>query len=157
MCRRLEDSLVFSYCPLNNSFPTPYMVGNLRYVSALQEYVMSKALHFKDYESWHQAIFTDCSKQLRSISAKIMNFILDEWELVAADRMRDCITHKFNNNESARAYLLNTGKACLIYASTEHPYWSVGLDFADNNVMDKSCWNGYNFLGILLQELRDSM
>ena len=153
MTRLLENSFVFSYCPLSNDFTTPYEVDNIRYVNTAQHYASCKALHFNDYESFFEVV-TDERKAIE-ISKCIRNFKLKEWELNAEVYMRRCLEEKFKRNKLARSYLLNTHSLELVCASPHiSSYWTVGRDISDECVNDFNSWRGYNVLGLILTDIR---
>lgn len=155
MARYVGDCFIFSYCPLSNNFPTPFSHQNVNYVSGLHMYQAEKALHFRDYEKWHDIVSCRGSpSELRNLSSTIQNFDINHWSEVAAKVMEKVTTIKMDNNREASYYLQHTGNYKLLYASENSPFWSTGLNLLSDKNVNASNWKGNNVLGKLLEEYR---
>jgi len=69
-----------------------------------------------------------------------------DWEEVKDDIMRKALEAKFTQNVEIKKHLLNTADARLIEHTKNDSYWGDGGD-----------GNGLNKLGLLLEELRESL
>ena len=50
--------------------------------------------------------------------------------------------------------LLSTGNKVLVEASPKDTIWGIGLSVNDENIEDKNCWRGTNYLGYELTRLK---
>ena len=158
MTRCLHNSFLFLYCPLNNSFPTPFQVENISYINGLQHYEACKAPKFEDYKLWHDIVAGyPTAHEISKASRCVLNFNHDEWSNAAVEHMKVSLQYKFWGNKMAREYLLQTGDMHLIFTSADQPFWGTGLDFPDPMNHDEANWKGHNVLGKLLSNIRDDI
>ena len=64
---------------------------------------------------------------------------------------------KFNQDEELKTFLRGTRKKFLIEGNPHDTYWAAGLHIHDKDIWNLLKWKGKNQLGILLNEVRDSL
>lgn len=78
------------------------------------------------------------------------------WPKVAAEKMEQICTRKFQQNPGASEFLLKTGDRILAEASRDR-LWGCGYMIPDSRVTDTATWIGKNLLGQVLMRVRNKI
>lgn len=129
-----------------------------------QYFMYRKAIEFEDYETAEKILANGLSpSEYKSFGRMVKNYDDKKWNEIRYGVMIDGLRHKFNQNETLKQYLLKTGNKIIVEASPVDTIWGVGLAKVNkqgipNNIWkNPSKWNGQNFLGFALMELRDEI
>ena len=88
---------------------------------------------------------------------EVQNFNKEKWEETARERVyRGCYA-KFTQNEGLKQLLLSTIGSTLVEASPTDCIWGIGLRSHDPRAQDRSQWRGTNWLGEVLNRVRDQI
>jgi len=77
-----------------------------------------------------------------------------KWRAAAPDLVFHANIAKFSQNEDLRQWLLGTGDKILVEGSGKDRIWGVGIDYADDRILDEANWLGGNDLGKVLMRVR---
>ena len=112
-----------------------FTVDGIEYHTAEQYMMAQKALLFGD--------------------EKILAEIMDIWDKNCCDIVVKGNVAKFSQNGDLKAFLLNTNSRILVEASPYDKMWGIGMGADDPRCENPTLWNGTNFLGFCLMEVRD--
>ena len=120
-----------------------------------EQYMMyKKAEWFDDERVMHLVMKTDDPGTQKKLGREIKNFDPVEWERVCVDVMVDGLREKFLQNPTMLKELMETGTRVIAEASPVDKVWGIGLAEDDPNAEDQSKWDGKNYLGVTLMEVR---
>lgn len=138
-------------------YPSPMIIDGVEYSCAEQYMMAMKALLFGDAPR-HEAIMatSDPAKQ-KALGKLVAGFNVHQWEFVARDIVMRASLAKFTSDSKLRAKLLLTEGTTLVEASPTDVIWGVGLSEDDPRVHSRDNWQGRNWLGHVLTELRESL
>lgn len=150
-----EKYIFFWGGPFSQWFKSDFTIGGTTYNCAEQYMMAQKATLFGDTES-HEAIMKtrDPSKQ-KAIGRTVKNFDANKWNLVCREVVYKVNLAKFSS-PALRQILLDTGDKEIVEASPYDRIWGIGLGTDDPRCLDKSKWQGTNWLGIAIMEVRDT-
>lgn len=138
-------------------YPCKLLINGVEYNCAEQYMMAMKAQLFGD-QTMLDAIMksTDPSEQ-KALGKKVQGFDVRTWEAVARDVVMRANLAKFADNPKLRAKLLMTEGTTLVEASPTDRIWGVGLYENDPRVHFRAQWQGRNWLGQVLTDLRGSL
>lgn len=127
-----------------------------------EQYMMAeKARLFKDEEAEQKILKTYDPQEQKAIGRKVKNFDKDAWEKVEENGQPFCWNvvykanqAKFDQNPGLKEVLLATKKT-IVEASPYDKIWGIGLGEDNPDALDRSKWQGTNWLGDVLNVLRD--
>ena len=137
--------------------PSKFTLYGVTFNTAEQYMMYSKAITFGDAEAAAKALKTSDPREQKKIGRSVRNFDAAKWREVAKQIVYAGNKAKFEQNEEMLAQLLNTGDRELVEASPYDNIWGIGLDESDPDALDKSKWDGTNWLGEVLTELREEL
>lgn len=145
-------------CPLSNFYNTKFTAeqGKL-FHSSEQLYQYYKAREFNDQISMNKILFCDSPSEAYNYGKNVENFDENTWSRKSRECMRKAFQAKFEQDEYAQNFLMQSGRVILAEANPHDKFWSTGLALKDDNVFDKNKWVGENQLGVLLTSYRDSL
>lgn len=138
-------------------YPSPMVIDGVEYGCAEQYMMAQKARVFGDEQALDAIMATNNPAEQKAIGRQVKGFDKRTWEVVARDVVMRASLHKFTSDPKLRAKLLMTEGTTLVEASPTDVVWGVGLDEGDPRVHDRSEWQGTNWLGQVLNDLRDSL
>lgn len=81
--------------------------------------------------------------------------IKDIWEKNCRHIVKQGVYAKFRQNSDICGELLSTGNALLAECAGQDRIWGIGINLHNETWKDVSNWNGSNYLGIILMEVRE--
>ncbi|UQM93885.1 GTP cyclohydrolase [Stenotrophomonas phage vB_Sm_QDWS359] len=138
-------------------YPSPMVIDGVEYSCAEQYMMAQKALLFGDLVRHRAIMATRNPSEQKAIGRQVKGFDARVWAVVSRDVVMRASLHKFTSDPVLRAKLLLTEGTTLVEASPTDVIWGVGLDEDDPRVHDRSMWRGTNWLGQVLNDLRDSL
>ncbi|UGL62728.1 hypothetical protein [Xanthomonas phage FMYAK-P1] len=138
-------------------YPSPMVIDGVQYGCAEQYMMAQKARVFGDEQALDAIMATSNPAEQKAIGRKVRGFDRRQWDSVSRDVVMRASLHKFTSDPKLRAQLLLTEGTTLVEASPTDVIWGVGLDELDPRVHDRSLWQGTNWLGQVLTDLRQSL
>ncbi len=134
-------------------YPCYFEVDGKTYNCAEQYMMAEKALFFGDYDTYEKIMAADHPRKQKALGRMVKNFKAEDWALAAMDVVVKGNIAKFKD-PGLRSALLETGDREIVEASPYDTIWGIGLGENDPDALDKSKWQGTNWLGIALMKVR---
>lgn len=125
-----------------------------------EQYMMfKKAMIFGDTETAQKIMETDSPRIQKKLGRQVKNFNKDVWDSVCKDIVFRANFAKFTQNEYLYQYVITEEWKDKIFveASPEDKIWGIGLHFDDPLALDESTWQGTNYLGEAITNVRDAL
>jgi ribA/ribD-fused uncharacterized protein len=123
-----------------------------------EQYMMAeKAAVFGDGEAHARILAESNPKQQKAIGRQVCGFDEDLWNSVCRGIVYTGNLARFEQNQEMRAELLATGDKTIIEASPTDRIWGIGLAQDDDRALDPAQWQGTNWLGVALMQVRQTL
>lgn len=133
----------------------PFRDGDLVFHSAEQAMMHGKAILFGDHGTAAKILACRTPFQAKNLGRQVSGFSEDVWEAHRRAVVVAANLPKFAGIPSLGEFLLSTGEAVLVEASSTDFVWGNGLDELDRDARNPSRWPGLNLLGFALMEVRE--
>ncbi|SIS88445.1 NADAR family protein [Insolitispirillum peregrinum] len=143
--------------PFSQWHPCSFSEGDVPYACAEQYMMAKKALLFGDLEIHAQIMAAPTPRKQKALGRKIQGFQAEVWQRVARAIVYQGNYYKFTQDPELRAVLLATAGTTLVEASPEDRIWGIGLAEDNPAALDRSTWQGSNWLGECLTDLRGDL
>lgn len=137
--------------------PSPFVIDGVEYNCTEQYMMAKKALVFGDYKALEKIMSTDEPHAQKAYGRQVKGFDSDTWNKVCRKIVFDANYAKFTQNPEMLNELMNSGDREIVEASPEDKIWGIGLHETNPDVLDKNKWQGTNWLGIAIMEVRDKL
>lgn len=148
----------------SNFHPCSFTDSNgITYKSTEQFYMAHKALHFKDKFHYECIMKENNPKIIKKYGRLVLNFEERSWYGVGGDEnpakkyMYEGNYLKYTQNKKLQDHLLATEGTLLVEASPYDKIWGIGLSEDDLRSKVPKYWNGKNWLGEVLSQVRDDI
>lgn len=138
-------------------YPCKLLINEVEYNCAEQYMMAMKAQLFGDLTMLDAIMKSTDPSEQKALGKKVQGFDVRTWEAVARDVVMRANLSKFADNPKLRAKLLMTEGTTLVEASPTDRIWGVGLYENDPRVHFRAQWQGRNWLGQVLTDLRGSL
>lgn len=114
-----------------------------------------KARFAGNIEIANQICATEDPAKCKSLGSRVT---VDEnqWLPVAQDAVKKACRIKFAKNAMAREYLINSQNTKICEAGPDK-VWGVGLTLYDPKIHEENEWQGTNYLGKILEVIRNEL
>jgi len=153
----MEKYTFFYGGPFSQWANSIFLVDGVEYVTAEQYMMAQKALLFKDIETHAEIMRASEPYIQKALGRKVKNFNKSAWEFIAKSVVYRANYAKFSQDKYYYDALLKTKDTLLVEASAEDKIWGIGLAENDPRVNDKSQWQGTNWLGQVLTDVREDL
>lgn len=132
--------------------------GSMQTFNCCEQYMMAcKALMFHDTEILKKILETSDPREQKKLGRQVKNFDVVRWEEVAKEIVYAGNWEKFNSNKGLKKMLLDTAGTTLVEASPYDKIWGIGLSENDPKARQRKFWQGTNWLGEILTEVREDI
>ena len=146
------------YGCFSNWYPAVFKYGRETYAHTEQYMMYQKVLMFRKYELADQIMKTTDPYKCKKIAGQRFPEYDDYlWEKTCYHIVKRGVYAKFKQTPEILRILLNTGNAILAECSERDKKWGIGIDISDEKRFDVTQWNGKNYLGRILMEVRDEL
>lgn len=135
-------------------YPAPFILDEVRYVSAEHYMMAEKAKLFNDIEVRERIIATSNPGSAKALGREVKGFNQEIWEQQRMNIVIRANIAKFSQNKELGNFLISTGNRVLVEASPVDKIWGIGLSEQDKEVSNPLLWNGLNLLGFALMKVR---
>lgn len=129
----------------------------IEYTCSEQYMMYQKAILFGDTEIAEEILDTPDPRDQKALGRKIRGFDSKVWEANAKRIVYEGCKLKFEQNPRILETLLKTEGTLLVEASPYDKIWGIGLGEDDPRIHDPKNWQGTNWLGEVLTDLRDDL
>lgn len=148
-----NDMVLFWGSEFSQWYEHEMTIDGVTYNTAEQFMMAMKAKHFGDEEIYQNIMATGEPSRQKALGRKVKNFNVDQWSKVSRAYVRIGNLEKFSD-PALKKILLDTGNKTIVEASPYDKVWGIGLGENDPRALDKSQWQGLNWLGEVLMEVR---
>ena len=128
------------------------------FFNCTEQYMMyHKAKLFGDEDAMDKIMSTQDPKIQKGIGRKVKNFDADKWNEVCRTIVYRGNLFKFTQNRKLLVFLMEHKDEYFVEASPYDKIWGIGLGEEDPDALDKSKWLGTNWLGVAINQVRDTL
>ena len=137
--------------------PSPFVIDGKKFDDAEMYMMYCKAMLFNETESAELILTAQHPSDSKAIGRRVKNFNKEVWELHCKKFVYDGNYAKFTQNTDLLKDLMATGDSELVEASPEDKIWGIGLHESNPLAQNKETWQGTNWLGEILTQLREDL
>lgn len=146
------------YGYLSNFYHTEFSYGDKLFNSSEQFMMYHKVMIFGQKDLAEQIMATDNPKEMKRLGrTKFKSYDDDLWWRISYTIVKRGVRAKFEQNEDILQQLLATGDQILVECAPMDSKWSIGRAVDDPDCDYPQKWNGINYLGRILMEVRDEL
>lgn len=134
--------------------PSPIVIDGVTYNCTEQYMMAKKALMFNDFSAYREIMLEKKPAIQKAIGKTVKGFDKVIWETYCRKIVYDANYAKFTQNKGMGDELMGTGNKEIVEASPEDKIWGIGLHERDPLAWDKSTWQGTNWLGEAIMQVR---
>lgn len=142
---------------LSNWYPSAFFECGIRFTSVEQYFMYQKALRFNDEKIAKKILETSDVKEIKDLGRAIKGYDDKIWNGFRQKVMYDGLYLKFDQNETYREKLLNTGDAILVECAKTDLVWGIGWGMNDPERLEMDKWRGQGLLGFTLMMVREDL
>jgi len=132
-------------------------INGIKYNCCEQYMMAEKARLFEDFEMVTKIMSQANPREQKKCGREVRNFDQGEWEAIARDVVYDANYAKFTQNEDCLDTLAGKRGQTIVEASPYDKIWGIGLSKDDPRAKDRSQWQGTNWLGEAIMQVRDKL
>jgi len=152
-----EKFTLFWNGPFSQWATSPFEFEGMKFDRAEQFMMFCKAMFFNDIDSAKAIMNTNDPSKQKKLGRKVKNFNVKTWSKVARDIVYIGSYCKFTQNESLFEDLERTDGTTLVEASPYDKVWGIGLSEDSPLALKRETWDGKNWLGEVLTEVRKDL
>lgn len=134
-----------------------FAIDGVKYNCAEQYMMAQKAILFDDAAALQIIMNTDNPKIQKAAGRTVKNFDKILWEQNAKLFVYRANMAKFTQNSEFLEWLMGTDGTTLVEASPWDKIWGIGLDSTDPRAKDRTTWQGTNWLGEIITQVREDL
>ena len=147
------------YGCFSNWFISPFEYAGIKYC-CVEQYMMSRKVALARRNDLVSRIMeSDDPAEIKDLAGKqfFPEFmeIKDIWDKNCQNIVKQGVYAKFRQNTEFCEELLSTEQALLAECAGQDRIWGIGINLHNESWKDVSNWNGNNYLGMILMEVRD--
>lgn len=142
--------------PFSQWYPCQFVIDGEIYNCAEQYMMAMKATIFGDFESLDKIMEANHPAVQKRIGRGVKNFRPDVWNKLAKALVYRANIAKFSE-PILKKFILSTGDTELVEASPTDKIWGIGLPEGHPDTLDKTKWQGTNWLGEVLMQVRETL
>ena len=130
-----------------------------KHFNSVEQFMMyHKVIMFHQYELAQKILASDNPSEIKKLGrTHFPEFDAALWEKNCYAIVKRGVRAKFEQNDSILKKLLDTEEKILAECSLADTKWGIGLSIDDPDCYHPSQWNGKNYLGRILMEVRDDL
>jgi len=136
-------------------FPSNFVIDGIQFKNA-EMYMMWSKNRFFNGPFEQEILNASHPSECKSIGRKIPNFDPVIWNNLAKTFVYAGNMAKFSQNRDLLQVLFEVPGE-FVECSPTDKIWGIGLDIEDDRVFDKMQWQGTNWLGEVITDVRDSL
>ncbi len=145
------------YGCFSNWYPAEFDYAGIHYVHSEQFMMYQKTAMFSRFDLCEQILKTSDPLKCKHIAKQFPEYNDNVWEKTCRTVVKRGVKAKFLQNKDILSVLLATGNAILAECSGIDKKWGIGIDISDPARFDIREWQGKNYLGVILMEIRDEL
>ncbi len=143
---------------LSNWYQANFTYAGKHFCHVEQYMMYHKVMMFGRRDLADQIMTEDDPHKCKIIAGqRFRNSMIDIWEKTCYHTVKRGVKAKFSQNPEILEKLLDTGNALLAECSKLDKKWGIGKDIQDRKRFIPSEWEGKNYLGRILMEVRGEL
>jgi len=138
-------------------YPSRFMIDTVIYNCAEQYMMAKKAELFNDSTTWELIMNSTSPREQKALGRGVANFNADLWNANCKRFVKEATVAKFTQNQKLYDVLMRSKGTTLVEASPEDKIWGIGLAEHDPRALDRATWQGTNWLGEIITEVREEL
>jgi ribA/ribD-fused uncharacterized protein len=134
-----------------------FEIDGQKYTCAEQYMMYKKASLFEDEDVANAIMRTNNPREQKALGRKVRGFDKDKWEEVCKEYVYEANYAKFTQNPHMLEELKTYGNREIVESSPEDSIWGIGMHENHPDILDKSKWQGKNWLGQSIMRVRDEL
>lgn len=155
--KNAEKFTFFWSGPFSQWHPSKFEIDGVKFSTAEQFMMYKKALLFHDYKTCAKIMETSDPRKQKAYGREVKNFKTEVWEKYAKQFVYEGNYAKFTQNQDLLKELLATEGTTLVEASPYDKIWGIGLAEDNPKCQSRDTWEGKNWLGEVLTNVRDEI
>ena len=143
--------------PFSQWYKKGFKIKGKTFNSAEQYMMYMKAKLFGDEIIAAKILQAKNPREQKDLGRKVNKFNKNIWDKNCKKIVYDANYAKFTQNETLKKELLSTKGKLLVEASPYDTIWGIGLSEDNPDSRNKKKWQGKNWLGEILTELRENI
>ena len=143
--------------PFSQWYRSAFTLDDTVYNTAEQFMMARKAELFSDTDMLARIMAAREPKEQKALGRLVRGFDQGIWDIHARDIVRKGNRAKFTTHRDLLALLFDTAGTTLVETNPVDPIWGIGLAEDSPFVQDRRTWQGTNWLGEILTQLRDTL
>ena len=152
-----EEFHFFWSGPFSQWAPSRFTIDGIVYETTEQWMMAEKARLFNDDETLKKILKTKKPKEQKALGRQVKNFNPGKWNSKAKDIVYIGNKAKFKQDKRLLQILFDTYPKTLVEASPFDKIWGIGLAEDDKLAQNRNTWQGTNWLGEVLTQLRNDL
>ena len=142
----------------SNWYPASFEYAGQHY-NCVEQYMMyQKVLMFRQYHLAEKILASNNPSEIKRLGrTRFPEFNSDVWDRTSYAIVKRGVRAKFEQNKDLLQVLLDTQDNVLAECSLMDKKWGIGVAIDNPDCSDPSKWNGKNYLGRILMEVRDEL
>lgn len=136
---------------------SPFEIDGVVFNTAEQFMMYKKALLFNDFKQVEKIMKTSDPRVQKQLGKEVENFDRDRWQKHCKSFVYEANYAKFTQNLDMLKELVVTDGTTLVEASPEDNIWGIGLAVDNPKAQSRDTWEGTNWLGEILTNVRDEI
>lgn len=137
--------------------PSVFEIDGIEYNTAEQYMMAKKALLFNDFDAYREIMLEKQPALQKAIGKTVRGFDKIKWETYCRKYVYDANYAKFTQNQKMFKELMDSGDREIVEASPEDRIWGIGMHESDPDILDRTKWDGTNWLGIAIMNVRNTL
>lgn len=147
------------YGCFSNWYLSPFKYAGIEYC-CVEQYMMSRKVSLaRRYDLVFKIMESNNPEEIKNLGGKhsFPEFaqIKDVWDRNCRHIVKQGVYAKFRQNQGFCKELLSTENALIAECAGQDHIWGIGINLHNEAWKDVAKWNGNNYLGIILMEVRD--
>lgn len=143
--------------PFSQWYRSNFEIDGVTYNCAEQYMMAMKATVFGDFETLTKIMSAKHPSEQKALGRLVKGFRYEVWDKLAKALVYRANIAKFTADPALKSYILGTGDFELVEASPTDRIWGIGLAEGHPDIEDRSKWQGTNYLGVVLMQVRDTL
>ena len=138
-------------------YPSQFEINEQKFNCAEQYMMYKKALLFEDEDVANAIMATFNTREQKALGRKVRGFDKDVWEVECKEYVYEANYAKFTQNPELLEELQSYGDREIVEASPQDKIWGIGMHETHPDILDKSKWQGTNWLGEAVMRVREQL
>lgn len=143
--------------PFSNWYMCPFIHNGHEFNCGEQYMMYKKAMKFRDYDVAEMIMQQGHPRKQKFLGREVRGFVKSIWDAECKPIMVEGLVSKFMQDSYCLTTLLETEDSIIAEASPTDRIWGIGMSEDDPRATNPALWNGTNWLGDVLMEVRDEI